>query len=54
FSDIGMISACGTGGAMANAIPEVKACADEITPYTNNEDGVARWISERILEQGGR
>ncbi|MDE5898530.1 MAG: HAD-IIB family hydrolase, partial [Treponemataceae bacterium] len=45
FSDIGMISACGTGVAMANAIPEVKACADEITPSTHNEDGVARWIS---------
>ena len=48
FNDIGMLKLCGTGVAMGNAIQEVKQCATEIT-VTNNEDGVAKWINEKIL-----
>lgn len=48
FNDLGMLKLCGTGVAMGNAIQEVKQCAKEIT-LTNNEDGVAKWINEKIL-----
>lgn len=48
FSDIGMLKICGTGVAMGNAIPEVKAAADYET-RTNNEDGVAHFIREHYL-----
>jgi len=43
FNDIGMLQLCGKGIAMENAIPEVKAVADEIC-LSNEKDGLARWI----------
>jgi hydroxymethylpyrimidine pyrophosphatase-like HAD family hydrolase len=48
FNDIGMLTLCGRGLAMKNAIQEVKDCADEIC-LSNEEDGVARWIEKNIL-----
>jgi len=39
---------CGIGVAVENAIPEVKAVADEIAG-SNEEDGVARWIEKNVL-----
>ncbi|MCR4714668.1 MAG: HAD family hydrolase [Treponemataceae bacterium] len=48
FSDIGMLKLCGTGVAMGNAIPDVKAAADFVAE-TNNDDGVAHFIREHIL-----
>ena len=39
---------CGLGVAVSNAIPEVKAVADEIAE-SNDTDGVARWIEEHLL-----
>ncbi len=48
FSDIGMLKLCGTGVAMGNAIPDVKAAAD-YEAGTNNEDGVAHFIREHYL-----
>lgn len=48
FADIGMLRACGTGVAMQNAIPQVKAAADELCA-SNENDGVARWMAERLL-----
>lgn len=48
FSDIGMLKLCGTGVAMGNAIPEVKAVTDQIT-LSNNEDGVACYLEEHFL-----
>lgn len=42
-NDIGMLRFCGTGVAMGNAIPEVKAAADAVTK-TNDEDGVASYL----------
>lgn len=47
-NDIAMLNACGRGIAVANAIDEVKAAADELT-FSNEEDGVARWIEQNIL-----
>ena len=41
FNDVSMIRFAGLGVAMANAQPPVKANADRITQYTNDEDGVA-------------
>ena len=48
FNDMEMLCACGVGVAVANAIPEVKAAADEVCG-SNEGDGVARWIEERLL-----
>lgn len=43
FNDIGMLKMAGRGVAMGNAIPEVKAAADEVIG-TCNEDGVAHLL----------
>lgn len=48
-NDIAMLRACGCGVAVANAINEVKQAADITLAYTNEEDGVARWIEENLL-----
>ncbi len=41
-----MIQFAGLGVAMANAQPPVKANADQVTRYTNDEDGVAHFIDD--------
>ena len=46
-NDVSMIRAAGTGCAMANAEPEALAAADVVVA-SNNEDGVARYIMERL------
>lgn len=48
YNDIEMLSGCGTGVAMANAIAEVKEAANAVTG-TNNDDGVAAYIMSQIL-----
>ena len=48
FNDIGMLKLCGKGIAMGNAIPQVKATADDITK-TNNEDGAAWYVEKEIF-----
>lgn len=48
FNDISMIQYAGLGVAMANAQLPVKAQADLVLPYTNDEDGVARFVSELL------
>jgi Cof subfamily protein (haloacid dehalogenase superfamily) len=48
YNDIEMLKSCGVGVAVANAIDEVKAVADDICE-TNDEDGEARWIEREIL-----
>lgn len=49
-NDIGMLRMCGTGVAMENAIPEVKAAANAVT-CSNDEDGVALFLQEHILKK---
>lgn len=49
FADIGMLKLCGTGIAMGNAIPEVKAAADVIIGG-NDEDGIAVYLRENLLK----
>lgn len=47
-NDIGMLEECGIGIAMANSFEGVKTHADEICG-SNEEDGVARWLKEKLL-----
>lgn len=48
YNDMEMLRACGAGVAVENALPEVKAAANEVCG-SNEADGVARWIRERVL-----
>jgi len=48
LNDLSMMKFAGTAVAVGNAVNEVKDAADFITD-TNEEDGVARYIEERIL-----
>ena len=43
LADIGSLKMCGTGVAMGNALPEVKAAAD-VTIGSNDEDGIAEYL----------
>ncbi|GHP12780.1 haloacid dehalogenase [Lentilactobacillus fungorum] len=47
-NDATMMAYAGTGVAMKNAIPSIKALADDVTSYTNEEDGVARYLQEHL------
>jgi hydroxymethylpyrimidine pyrophosphatase-like HAD family hydrolase len=47
-NDISMLDACGIRIAMANAMPVLKAHADE-TALSNEADGVAAWLEENVL-----
>ena len=47
-NDLTMLAAAGTGVAMGNALPEVKAAADMLT-LANDEDGVAAAIEKHVL-----
>jgi len=51
LNDLEMIKICGLGVAMSNAQDEVKRWADYITD-SNNENGVAKAIKEKILFKG--
>ncbi|MCL2188836.1 MAG: HAD family hydrolase [Defluviitaleaceae bacterium] len=48
FIDMEMLQHAGTGIAVANAMPEIKAVANFICD-TNDNDGVARWLEENLL-----
>lgn len=47
LTDINLLDRCGIGIAVANAIPEVKNCADFICE-SNDDDGVAKWINSHM------
>ena len=49
-NDLDMLEWAGVGCAVDNAVPEVKAAADELIP-SNDEDGVAQAV-ERLLDRG--
>ncbi len=44
FNDLGMFELAGTSVAMANAQEGVKNKASIVLPYTNDEDGVAKYL----------
>jgi len=50
YNDREMIAHCGIGIAMGNAIAEIKERADFVCD-TNEEDGVATWIEERVFNR---
>ncbi|MGX7073699.1 Cof-type HAD-IIB family hydrolase [Falseniella ignava] len=50
-NDLSMIEWAGFGVAMQNAVPEVKAVANLVTPMTNDEDAVAWAIEEYVLKE---
>lgn len=49
YNDIEMLRGCGVGVAVANAIDEVKAAADDICD-TNDNDGAAKWLASNIIK----
>ena len=49
LNDIPLLKACGWGVAVSNALPQVKAAAREVC-LSNEEDGVARWLEEHLLQ----
>ena len=51
-NDIEFIEKSGLGFAMKNACDNLKAVADDVTEFTNEEDGVIRKLKE--LEESGR
>ena len=48
LNDIDLLTYAGVGVAVANALDEVKAVADDICD-TNDNDGVAKWLEENVL-----
>jgi hydroxymethylpyrimidine pyrophosphatase-like HAD family hydrolase len=47
-----MLEKAGFGIAMANATPQVKHAADRVSPWTNDEDGIAKeW---ELMKKGNR
>jgi Cof subfamily protein (haloacid dehalogenase superfamily) len=51
-NDLAMIEAAGHGICMANGYETVKQKADDVTRYTNDEDGLARYVQAHMLEAG--
>lgn len=47
-NDLTMMQYAGTGVAMKNAIDKIKGQADEVTEFTNDEDGVAHYLQDRL------
>lgn len=47
-NDLEMIDYAGLGIAMANGIDELKSIADDVTTYSNNEDGIADVLNKRL------
>ena len=44
YNDIPMLEAAGTGIAMCNSDPQILSCADIITEYDNDNDGLLQYI----------
>ncbi len=47
-NDLEMIDYAGIGIAMSNGIDELKAIADDVTVFSNNEDGIAHMLTKRL------
>lgn len=48
-NDAEMLARAGLGVAMANATEKTRAAADEVSPLTNAEDGVADAVERHVL-----
>ena len=51
LNDTEMLEKCGIGVAMKNAVPEAKEKANFITKFTNEEDGVVKFLKNYIEEE---
>jgi Cof subfamily protein (haloacid dehalogenase superfamily) len=49
YNDIGMFELAKTAVAVANAQEGVKEQADIVLPYTNDEDGVAKFLDKNVI-----
>ncbi len=49
YNDMEMIKNCGIGVAVANALDEVKALAND-TCDSNDNDGLAKWLAKNVLD----
>lgn len=47
-NDNEMIAYAGWGVAMANATEHLKQLADDVTPLTNDEDGLANYLTDAL------
>lgn len=47
-NDTSMINYAGLGVAMKNAIPSIKQAANVVTRFTNEEDGVAKFLNHEL------
>ena len=47
-NDLEMLDYAGTGVMMANGNSALQSVADEVTEYSNNEDGLARFLIDRF------
>ena len=50
-NDVEFVQLAGKGVAMKNATDKLKEAADEVCPWTNDEDGVAKLL-RRLKEAG--
>ena len=50
-NDISLLEASGRGVCMLNGTEDIKAIADDITEYDNNEDGFARYIDKHLFQE---
>ncbi len=48
-NDLGLFEAAGRRVAVANAIDEIRELADIVLPWTNDEEGVARYLEKELL-----
>lgn len=51
YNDFALIAAVDYGVAMLNGLEELKENAYDITEYANYQDGVARYINEKIIKK---
>ncbi|MCF6201683.1 MAG: HAD family hydrolase [Hydrogenimonas sp.] len=49
-NDLGLFDAAGKKIAVANAIDELKEAADIVLPWSNDEDGVAKFLKQEVLD----
>ena len=52
-NDIGLMSGCGIGVAMANGSDATKAAADYVTEHTCDDDGMGRFLFENWIDPLG-
>ncbi|MCF0106729.1 MAG: HAD family phosphatase [Holdemanella sp.] len=51
LNDVEMLKKAGIGVCMQNGLDEVKAISDYVSPYTNEEDALAKYINAYILKE---